>query len=113
MTTEAGPETGLNAAMAATLNGERVASRMTFDDLSIATGIPKRTLLRKISTTERHLNVEDVRRIASALGLTVIDAITRAEERNRRAAAEAMSEELPMLRAVADKSEIEEAGEFD
>lgn len=79
------PADGLNAALAATLNGERVASGMTFDELAEASQIPKRTLLRKLSTTERHLNIEEVRRIAEALGLTVVEVLLRAEERVARA----------------------------
>lgn len=78
------PSDGLNAALAATLNGERVASGMTFDELADASGIPKRTLLRKVSTTERHLNVEDVSRIAAAFNLTVVEVLARAEDRLRR-----------------------------
>lgn len=82
------PSQGLNAALAATLNGERVAAGLTFDELATVTGIPKRTLLRKVSTTERHLNIDDVARIAGAVGLTVVEALARAEgrlERQRRA----------------------------
>lgn len=91
MTTETGPEAGLNAALAATLNGERVASGMTFDQLAVATGIPKRTLLRKVSTVERHLSIEDVRRIAAAFNLTVVEVVTRAEERMERTSSATVS----------------------
>lgn len=90
--TDDSPAEGLNAALAATLNGERVACSMTFDDLAEAAGIPKRTLLRKISTTERHLNIEEVRRIAQALGLTVTEVMVRAEERLERAARQGEAE---------------------
>lgn len=79
------PSEGLNAALAATVNGERVAAGMTFDQLAAASGIPKRTLLRKVSTTERHLNVEDVAALAAALGLTVVEVLARAEDRLERA----------------------------
>lgn len=78
------PSEGLNAALAATLNGERVAAGMTFDELAAASGIPKRTLLRKVSTTERHLNVEDVAQLAAAVGLTVVEVLARAEDRLER-----------------------------
>ena len=80
------PNEGLNAALAATLNGERVAAGMTFDELAAASGIPKRTLLRKVSTTERHLNIEDVSAIAAAVGLTVVEVLARAEDRLQRRA---------------------------
>lgn len=78
------PSDGLNAALAATLNGERVAAGMTFDELAAASGIPKRTLLRKVSTTERHLNVEDVAALAAAVGLSVVEVLARAEDRLER-----------------------------
>lgn len=79
------PSDGLNAALAATLNGERVAAGLTFDELARTSGIPKRTLLRKLSTTERHLNVDDVARLATALGLRVVEVLARAEDRLERA----------------------------
>ena len=80
-TVEKDPSTGLNAALAATLNGERVASGMTFDELATETGISKRTLLRQLSTTERHIDIDDAARIASAFGLSVVDVLTTATER--------------------------------
>lgn len=84
--TQTGPDPadGLNGALAATLNGERVASGMTFDQLSRITGISTRTLLRKLSKVERHLDIEDVRRIAAAYGLTVVEVLVRAEDRLER-----------------------------
>lgn len=80
-TVEKDPREGLNAALAATLNGERVASGMTFDDLAAATGISKRTLLRQLSTTERHIDIADAASIASAFGLSVVDVLAAAEAR--------------------------------
>ena len=83
-TVEKDPGKGLNAALAATLNGERVASGMTFDELAAKTGISKRTLLRQLSTTERHIDISHVAVIARAFGLSVVEVLARAEERMER-----------------------------
>lgn len=82
--TEKDPAKGLNAALAATLNGERVAAGMTFDQLAASTGISKRTLLRQLSTMERHMNVADVATIAAEFGLSVAEVFTAAEARLSR-----------------------------
>lgn len=75
------PSKGLNAAVAATLNGERAAVKMTFDQLAIETGISKRTLLRLLSTTERHIDVQALETIAAALELNVQDVVDAAVAR--------------------------------
>lgn len=80
-TVEKDPAKGLNAALAATLNGERVASGMTFDELARATGISKRTLLRQLSTMERHIDISHVAVIAAAFDLSVVDVLAAAEAR--------------------------------
>lgn len=84
-TVEKDPAKGLNAALAATLNGERVASGMTFDELAAATGISKRTLLRQLSTMERHIDISHVATIAAAFDLSVVDVMLAAEARMNRA----------------------------
>lgn len=81
---EKDPAKGLNAALAATLNGERAASGMTFDALAAATGISKRTLLRQLSTMERNIDVADAANIASQFGLSLGKALAMAEERLSR-----------------------------
>lgn len=81
---EKDPSKGLNAALAATLNGERAAAGMTFDQLAAATGISKRTLLRQLSTTERHIDIADAATIAAQFNLTLTDALTMAEARLAR-----------------------------
>jgi hypothetical protein len=85
-TVEKDPGQGLNAALAATLNGERVASGMTFDGLAAATGISKRTLLRQLSTMERHIDIADAENIAGQFGLSLPDALVMAVARMERAA---------------------------
>lgn len=84
--TEKDPSKGLNAALAATLNGERAAASMTFDELAASTGISKRTLLRQLSTTERHIDIADAANIAAQFGLTLGEALALAEERLARTA---------------------------
>lgn len=81
---EKDPAKGLNAALAATLNGERVASGMTFDELATATGISKRTLLRKLSTFERALDIDEAASIAAAFNLTLGQALEMATARLSR-----------------------------
>lgn len=83
-TVEKDPAKGLNAALAATLNGERVASGMTFDGLAAATGISKRTLMRQLSTMERHIDISHVAAMAEAMGLTVGEVFVAAEARLER-----------------------------
>lgn len=83
-TVEKDPAKGLNAALAATLNGERVASGMTFDELAAETGISKRTLLRQLSTMERNIDISHVASMAAAFGLTVVDVMLAAEARMGR-----------------------------
>lgn len=48
---------GLNAALAATLNGERVRAGLTFAELAKRSGISERTLMRLLSTVERDIDV--------------------------------------------------------
>lgn len=91
-TIEKDPGKGLNAALAATLNGERVASGMTFDELAAATGISKRTLLRQLSTMERNIDIAHVAVMAAAFNLSVVDVLTRAEERLERSVRGARSQ---------------------
>ena len=83
-TVEKDPGKGLNAALAATLNGERVASGMTFDELAAKTGISKRTLLRQLSTMERHIDIADAANIAAQFGLSLARALDMADERMTR-----------------------------
>lgn len=81
---EKDPSKGLNAALAATLNGERAASGVTFDQLAATTGISKRTLLRQLSTLERHIDINDAATIAAQFDLTLGEALAMAEARLAR-----------------------------
>lgn len=90
-TVEKDPAKGLNAALAATLNGERAASGMTFDELAAATGISKRTLLRKLSTMERSLDIDEAATIAAQFNLTLGQALEMATARLSRGTSERRS----------------------
>lgn len=81
---ENNPAEGFNAAVAATLNAERVASGKTFKALAVETGISKESLMRYISKTERHLTIEAIRTIGQAVGLTVADVMEMADRRLER-----------------------------
>lgn len=83
-TVENDPGKGLNAALAATLKGELAASGMTFDQLAAVTGISKRTLLRQLSTKERHIPINHVAVIAAAFGLTAVEVMDAASARLER-----------------------------
>jgi transcriptional regulator with XRE-family HTH domain len=81
------PRKGLNAAVAATLNAERVAAGLTFEGLADLVGISKRTLMRQLSTESserRHIDVADMADIAAVFRLTASDVLRMAEERMGR-----------------------------
>jgi len=84
-TVEKDPAKGLNAAVAATLKGELAASGLTFDQLALATGISKRTLLRQLSTVERDLSVASIAAIATTFNMTLSEVMEAAERRLERA----------------------------
>jgi transcriptional regulator with XRE-family HTH domain len=75
---------GLNAAVAATLNGERVAAGLTFDQLATRVGVSKRQLMRLLSSAERDIDVNVLAALAVAFGMKSSDVMTLAEERMRR-----------------------------
>lgn len=83
-TNESDPGKDFNDAVADTLNGERVASGMTFDELAKATGVSKRQLMRLLSTKERHLNVAVIAVIAEQFHISPAQVFARAEERMGR-----------------------------
>ena len=84
-TVEHDPSKGLNAAVAATLNAERVAAGLTFEGLADLVGtISARTLMRQLSTVERHIDVADLADLARVFRLSSSDVIRMAEERMGR-----------------------------
>jgi transcriptional regulator with XRE-family HTH domain len=93
------PAQGLNAAVAAVLNGERVAAGMTFDELATVSGVSKQQLMRLLSTTKRHIDVEVLELLAASFGTTSARVVASAQERLARTpeatrAREAMRAEL-------------------
>lgn len=83
-TIERDPSRGLNAAVAATLNGERSAAGKSFQDLADMIGVSKRTMLRQLSTKERHIGTNELDAMAAAFGLTADQVIAMARERMNR-----------------------------
>ena len=67
--------------MAATLNGERAAQKLTFDQLADKTGISARSLKRYLSAEERNMTITHVGEIAKALGLSLTEVVRRTEMR--------------------------------
>lgn len=85
---ERDPAQGLNAAVAAVLNGERVSAGMTFDQLAKVSGISKGQLMRLLSTTKRHIDLdvlEDLAHIFNAEPETILAAATERLSRTRPA----------------------------
>lgn len=74
-------QAGLNAAIAATLNGERVAVGMTFDELADKTGISARSLKRYLSSADRDISIPILARLSVAMDLPVLEIVARAERR--------------------------------
>ena len=70
----------LNAALAATLNGERVRGGLTFDQLAASSGISKRTLLRLLSTVERDIDVRVLAKLADVFHTTPSALLADAED---------------------------------
>lgn len=81
MDNQKAPAMGLNAAIAATLNGERVAAGLTFDQLAERTGISARTLKRYLSSMERNLTVTVLGDIAVALDIPLSEVIRQSVRR--------------------------------
>lgn len=81
---ESDPSKGLNAAVAAVLNGERVAAGMTFDQLADVSGISKQQLMRLLSTTKRHIDVEVLALLAGIFHSTSAQIVSAAQERLER-----------------------------
>lgn len=77
------PSEGINAAIAAELRAERAAKRLTIDELSDKSGIPRRTLLRLLAA-ERHINVDQLAGLAVGLGVSQSDLFARGAARLKR-----------------------------
>lgn len=74
------PGMSLNAALAATLNGERVRSGLTFDALATKSGISKRQLMRLLSTAERDIDVPVLDTLAGVFHTSSSQLVADAEE---------------------------------
>jgi transcriptional regulator with XRE-family HTH domain len=74
------PAAGLNGAVAAELRAERVAREITFDSLTERVSLSKSTLLL-LFNARRLISIEALVEIASALGVSVVEIVERAEKR--------------------------------
>lgn len=81
---ESDPAQGLNAAVAAELNGERVSAGMTFDQLADVSGISKQQLMRLLSTKRRHIDVEVLALLAGVFHTSSAQIVAAAQERMTR-----------------------------
>lgn len=69
-------------AIAATLNGERAASGLTYDDLAEKAGIPKRSLMRYISpSANRDIPFGVLAKLSRALNISYAELFRRVELR--------------------------------
>lgn len=82
---------GLNAAVAATLNGERTAAGLTHDDLAELSGVNKRTLMRLLKA-QRDIDVNVMAALAAVFNLTPAELLAKAEDWQRRTDPEAARE---------------------
>lgn len=85
------PATGLNGAVAAELRAERVAKKITFNVLTRRVSLSKSTLLL-LFNARRLISLEALVEITSALGVSVIEIIERAEKRLERESPESKPE---------------------
>lgn len=105
------PSTGLNSAVAAVLNGERTRAKMTFDALATASGLSKRTVMRQLSTLERHIDVTDLAIYAAIFNMTPGEVVAEAQQWMRRQergnpVADRIRGHLPTTTGFADDSLI-------
>lgn len=77
----------INRAMAAEIKAERVAQDLTIKDLAKASGVPEGTLNRMTSKDIRDINITQMALIAEALGMTLVELVSRAEARAARISA--------------------------
>lgn len=99
------PRTGLNGAVAAVLNGERVNAPLSYDELADASGLNRQTLLRLLSPTNkvrRHIDLETLSILAAVFHRTPIDIVSEAEARLARGEGRPASEREEAEAAMRD-----------
>lgn len=112
---EKDPTKGLNAAVAAVLNGERAAQGMTFDDLARTSGLSKSTLLRLLGSNlekRRDIDVAQLYSLAVALGMTPVDVFQAAVARMDRQA-RATRDEFTLRRTARMIPTVEDEAAWD
>lgn len=86
----------LNDAVAATLNGERAAAALTYDQLAERANINLRTLKRYISPThDRDITVAAMGRLAVVFDLSIQEIMRRAELRMQSSPPQAPARKAP------------------
>jgi transcriptional regulator with XRE-family HTH domain len=76
----------MNEAMAKAISAERAISGMTVKELSAASGIPERTLMRML-LAERDIKIDQLALVADAFGIAPHQLMARAEEIRARSTA--------------------------
>lgn len=79
------PAQGLNAAVAAVLEGERAAAGWTLEQLAEHSGVSYRTLQRLLRSRDRHIDLEVLDALAAAYNLLPEQIVAAAQERMSRA----------------------------
>lgn len=83
-TRQSDPAVGLNAAVAAELEGERAAADLTLRELAEASGVSYRTLQRLLKSRERHIDVNVLGQLAATFRTTPEAIVAAARERMAR-----------------------------
>jgi hypothetical protein len=88
---------GLNAAVAAVLEGERAAADLNYPTLGQRCGLSARTLMRKLSTHEADLDINEVAAIGEVFHLAPSEVVARGEEYQLRNSPEDVGREIARL----------------
>lgn len=83
-TRQSDPALGLNAAVAAVLEGERAAAGWTLRELADASGVSYRTLQRLLKSRDRHIDIAVLGQLAEAFHVQPEAIIATARERQAR-----------------------------
>lgn len=72
----------LSAAFAEQLRAERAAARMSQADLAKKSGVSPATI-KRLELNDREMNTDQLDRLCRALGVTIVEFVTRASNRTR------------------------------
>ena len=74
---------GLDSYVSAEIRAERNAQRLTIRDMTRGSGLTDRSY-RRIESGEKSINVTELAALSSALGLTPVEVLERAQARRER-----------------------------